>query len=859
MMARCRHSDWLNLRIERNEVILCISDRLQTLIDEIPSPDLQQPSLLVFIGHTAKLSALRLLGVDKKRQKSAGRRKRGGGVHLQQGNPDVFHDVPVLLADGDLPYRALKKMSSAQCHETRQLMLPRIRGGVRDLALEDAADHLYSRLLGAFADVFCFFSTDVGGFGPVVRRLASWLENGKPTTLPKTTYPRMVVVMEATDPGAESDKGAEEVLLGELREETTKNPLEMVSALEVVTVPHGGQDYRRLEEFLVRALNQGRRQKIEARTLFSGRHLTAFFRCATDHFGRTTREPFDFVQASRLRNPVASDLGTHLSNFLKQIKSPEELMDFAVPMIASSLLLDHYPPGMHALREVTVKVKPDTAGVNVLTIDGGGIKGIVPLLFLQILQDRVGLPIPVQDNFEISFGTSSGGLIVLALFIMGWSVEDCANIFESFAKRAFRPRWVSHIPVVSRIPVLSHILEFLVSYLADGLYPADNLEAALKAVFGGDMGILDNSYATAIGAKVGIPVTTVLETDPCLFTNYNGAGTRPQDCGYRIVRSQDVRKRIRLWEIAMSGAAAPWYFPAKRILGAGTFQDGALWRNNPVDLALWEIPVVWPLIRRPNVVVSLGTGSPGPRVPTSHSSRLRAIWREGFLPRSYRAFMELINGQKIAQAFKNGRRAELDGRYFRFDVELDREVDLDDTSGMRGLATKAREQFCRSEDVDVVARCLVATRFYFELESKPKKIKGKYCGSGHIFCCLPRNSPGLEMLLEQLSRRAARFIVNGHWTPGSVGDRSFIDHHGTFRKRVEFETKDTLSVLLQEGPADPQHISGSPYAVPDLMDVQGLNNDFGTPDHRKRKEREETEDEGEKRREEPAKKCRRAR
>ncbi|KAJ4514501.1 hypothetical protein HRR83_002587 [Exophiala dermatitidis] len=347
MMARCHHSDWLNLRIERNEVILFISDRLQTLIDEFPSPDLQQPSLLVFIGHTAKLSALRSLGGEENRPKSAGRRKRGGGVHLQRGNRDVFRDVPVLLADGDLPYRDLKKRSSAQCHETRQLMLPRIRAGVRDLALEDAADHLYSRLLGAFADVFCFFSTDVGGFGPVVRRLASWLEHGKPSTLPKTTYPRVVVVMEATDSGAESDKEASEVLLGALREETTKNPAERLSALEVVTVPHGGHCYRRLEEYLVRVLDQGRRHKLEARMLFSARHLAAFFKYASDHFGRTTREPFDFVKASRLQNSVSPDLDMHLSNFLKHIKSPEELTDFAVPMIASSLLLDHYPPGMH--------------------------------------------------------------------------------------------------------------------------------------------------------------------------------------------------------------------------------------------------------------------------------------------------------------------------------------------------------------------------------------------------------------------------------------------------------------------------------------------------------------------------------
>lgn len=61
-----------------------------------------------------------------------------------------------------------------------------------------------------------------------------------------------------------------------------------------------------------------------------------------------------------------------------------------------------------ALRDVTVKVKPDNAGVTVLSIDGGGVRGIVPLQFLQVLQDRIGLPIPVQENFDLAFGTSSG-------------------------------------------------------------------------------------------------------------------------------------------------------------------------------------------------------------------------------------------------------------------------------------------------------------------------------------------------------------------------------------------------------------------------------------------------------------------
>lgn len=74
------------------------------------------------------------------------------------------------------------------------------------------------------------------------------------------------------------------------------------------------------------------------------------------------------------------------------------------------------------------------------------------------------------------------------------------------------------------------------------------------------------SHATAIGAKVRIPVTTVLETDPCLFTNYSGVGPRPQDCGilrlelvpiaisngrvdYRVIRAQDVWRRLRLWKM----------------------------------------------------------------------------------------------------------------------------------------------------------------------------------------------------------------------------------------------------------------------------------------------------------------------
>lgn len=122
-----------------------------------------------------------------------------------------------------------------------------------------------------------------------------------------------------------------------------------------------------------------------------------------------------------------------------------------------------------------------------------------------------------------------GFLIVLAMFVNGWSAEDCASIFENLAKTAFQPRKVSQIPILSRIQ------ELLITYLADSLYPADNLEAALKDVFGSDRGIMDCSHATATRTKVGMPATTIPGTLSCIFTNYNRVGVQPQDCGMLLI------------------------------------------------------------------------------------------------------------------------------------------------------------------------------------------------------------------------------------------------------------------------------------------------------------------------------------
>jgi hypothetical protein len=124
----------------------------------------------------------------------------------------------------------------------------------------------------------------------------------------------------------------------------------------------------------------------------------------------------------------------------------------------------------------------------------------------------------------------TGGIIVLALCVNGWSVDKCADSFEQLAKLAFQPR-----PSPS-IPIISPMVDFLVSFFADGRYSAVNLEAALQDTFGHDRSILDCSRATATGTRIGLPVTTIRDVSTCVFTNYNGVGVRPSGCGKTLFR-----------------------------------------------------------------------------------------------------------------------------------------------------------------------------------------------------------------------------------------------------------------------------------------------------------------------------------
>lgn len=166
----------------------------------------------------------------------------------------------------------------------------------------------------------------------------------------------MIIVSDKVPPGTESEKEARKAFLWLLREETTKDPFEQVSAIEIVALfPAGSMSvearHRRLKERIMNGSDQVRTNRDDTRTLFSTTHFGSFSKYACGHFAETIDEPFSFIRASRTRNPVAPDLGGHLSTFLKHVTTPSQLTEFAVPIIASSFFLDNYPPGAHSMCE----------------------------------------------------------------------------------------------------------------------------------------------------------------------------------------------------------------------------------------------------------------------------------------------------------------------------------------------------------------------------------------------------------------------------------------------------------------------------------------------------------------------------
>ncbi|KAF4311303.1 Patatin/Phospholipase A2-related protein [Botryosphaeria dothidea] len=181
---------------------------------------------------------------------------------------------------------------------------------------------------------------------------------------------------------------------------------------------------------------------------------------------------------------------------------------------------------------------PPTAGIRILSLDGGGIRGVIKLAILKkIHSEFLRFRLPFANYFDYVCGTSAGGLIVLGLFLMQWTPEQCLDKFEKLAAQTFRRP--------ERPSSFSRLRQTLLSYVKDCKYESTTIEDTFRTLANNAPTQMFNPLRSE--TKVAVTTTTAREVLPCLFANYNGP-CRPQGIGYQIVRAKSPKDDVLVHE-----------------------------------------------------------------------------------------------------------------------------------------------------------------------------------------------------------------------------------------------------------------------------------------------------------------------
>ena len=271
-------------------------------------------------------------------------------------------------------------------------------------------------------------------------------------------------------------------------------------------------------------------------------------------------------------------------------------------------------------------------------------------------------------------------------------------------------------------------------------------------------------------------------------------------------------------------------FQPAQIPNIGTFQDGGLRHNNPVNLALWESKLIWPSIKKPDLVLSLGTGTDiHPHSP--NAPNFRHIFKDGFIPRLYRSFMSSLDGQSAWRDLMNRMDEQSREDFIRLNIVFPNEVPaINDNDQKEELRKSVHIQ--PRDDLETLF-ALLASRFFYKLDAIPSRnSSGLYNCVGKICCKLP-----LETFTDAMRKIELEncFFTIGHQILGLLDvekDTCTLCHR--YRKNVQFLIRDItepINIQLQDGKSRCRRLSAFPSSINNFIDHQGLWRPFGRADH----------------------------
>lgn len=197
---------------------------------------------------------------------------------------------------------------------------------------------------------------------------------------------------------------------------------------------------------------------------------------------------------------------------------------------------------------------------KILSIDGGGIKGLYSATILKEFEEKFNCHI--SDYFDMICGTSTGGLIALALALKIPANEIC-DFYEIEGPKIF--------PNSTSINFFGKKISrrFMMQLVKGGKYSDKPLKKALSNIFK-ERKIADSNNLLCI------PSYTITEARPFIFKYDHTILDR--DNGALMV------------DVALATSAAPTFFPMAEIpfYNNKQFIDGGVWANNPTLVGLLE-------------------------------------------------------------------------------------------------------------------------------------------------------------------------------------------------------------------------------------------------------------------------------
>ncbi len=200
---------------------------------------------------------------------------------------------------------------------------------------------------------------------------------------------------------------------------------------------------------------------------------------------------------------------------------------------------------------------------KILSIDGGGIRGIIPGQILVEIEQAFG--VKVADDFDLVAGTSTGGILACAFLLEDpdqpntpkFSAEEVVGLYFKRGEEIF------DVPFFHKIRSIGGII--------DEKYPAKGIEDALKAYFG------------------EVWLKDLLK--PCVITSYDITNRKGHFFGQHKAR-KDPDYNFKVKDVARATSAAPTYFECEEIKSeldsSFTLIDGGVFVNNPSLVAYAE-------------------------------------------------------------------------------------------------------------------------------------------------------------------------------------------------------------------------------------------------------------------------------